>query len=199
MANMLNGELQCAAQFGRLEKVIAFLTDGRCSCADKAEALHIAVQRCHQEIAIVLITFGANPNCYAFHTSVKKGYVNVVRAMLDVDVNVHCCEDISLYHAVSCSNLEIIEMLLAADINFRVRENIAMRQALSNGKLEVVKCLALKYTIKELEDIQKELRSPLLAEVIDLCRPRGLHTKAALREPQTLAALCEPQPTPVDE
>ena len=182
MAGM--GELQSAAYYGRLDKIVSLLTTGTGSCSDKTRALHIAVERNYRDIAMVLITHGTKPDCYDFHTSIEKGFISVVRAIIDTGFNVHCCHDISLYQAATYGCSEMVELLLAAGVNFRARENMALRRALYDEKSEIVKCLALKYTTKELEDIQEKLRSPLLAEVIDLRRPRGLHTKAALREPR---------------
>lgn len=184
MANILVSELCFAAQCGYLEEVKTLLATS--TCENKTKALYLAITHGHQEIVIILIASGASPDGFSLYAAVYKGYTKLVSILLEAGADINFYDGYILTCAVENYHLEIVRILLAAGANFRSGKDFIkdgdMRLAVRNGRLDIVEAFTPYYTIAELEEIQSKLQSPLLAEAIAR-KPRGLRTKAALREP----------------
>lgn len=182
MADTLEEKLLQAVKFGRSEEVKEILTSGK--YIRKYAALRKAIKNGNQEIATILITAGAYVDRNILSSLAGIGWKDAVRAVLD---NIHDMKfrfNFALWRVAYNGHAEIVEMLLAAGANVRETSDRAIRGAVKANRVQIMETLASYYKIKELEVLQSELRSLLLAYVIALQKSRGSYTKAALREPR---------------
>lgn len=110
-------------------------------------ALLTAVQGGRIDVVILLVQYKAKINGESFHTSIRHGYVDIVRLLLvnDVDVNsVH--EGLSALHvAVTSGHLDVVKVLLhyGADVEYYgpSQSRTPLQSAAGFGRLDLTELL----------------------------------------------------------
>jgi ankyrin repeat protein len=121
--------------------------------------LHYASIRGHSEVAVILISHGADPNIKSdrgvtpLHDAAKHGKLDTVTCLVDSNADIEA-KDISnnkipLHYAVESGNVRIVNKLLeknpAAQINALSKDGITpLHLASSRGSLHIIKTLIEK-------------------------------------------------------
>ena len=182
MANALEEKLLHVMKFGSFEEVKKLLAASDLS--DRIEALQSAIKNGNQEIATIFITAGAYVDLNILSLAADIGWADTVRAALDNGLDAKLYINFALWRAAYNGHAEIVEMLIAAGADVQGMSDDVIRNAVKAERVRIVEILVLHCKTDELDALQSELQSPLLTDVIARQRPRGLRTKAALRDPR---------------
>ena len=76
-----------------------------------------------------------------FMDSAENGYLNIVKAYLNLGANIHVNDDYVLRHSSYIGHLNVVKYLVKHGANVHAKSGQALTWAAKYGKLDVVKCL----------------------------------------------------------
>ena len=110
-------------------------------------ALRCSAEKGYLEVVKYLIEKGSDihaENDYALRYSAMNGHLEVVKYLIEVGADIHALIDYALTLSANNGHLEVVKYLIEAGADVHANHDLALRWSANNGHLEVVKYLIEK-------------------------------------------------------